>query len=158
MHFPVIGECLGWRTTDFEELYGDLGQWTMTKELAQEVSGFIYRVTVRVDEYQNQYWICLDREQTGPWAPDCYNFEILPISTQFPILFGRHYDDMKHLSCSPNFPRASYLDEHTLMYEYSILKFRAWLPNLWTGVARGDLVMIPTLLLFKCIFLCYHAN
>ena len=26
MHFPVIGECLGWRTTDFEELYGDLGQ------------------------------------------------------------------------------------------------------------------------------------
>ena len=48
MHFPVIGECLGWRTTDFEELYGDLGQWTMTKELAREVSGFffIYRVTV----------------------------------------------------------------------------------------------------------------
>ena len=40
MHFPVIGECLGWRTTDFEELYGDLGQWTMTKELAREVSGF----------------------------------------------------------------------------------------------------------------------
>ena len=24
MYFPVIGECLGWRTTDFEELYGDL--------------------------------------------------------------------------------------------------------------------------------------
>ena len=22
----VIGESLGWRTTDFEELYGDLGQ------------------------------------------------------------------------------------------------------------------------------------
>ena len=40
MHFPVIGECLGWRTTDFEELYGDLGQWSMTKELAREVSGF----------------------------------------------------------------------------------------------------------------------
>ena len=40
MHFPVIGECLGWRTTDFEELYGDLGQWTMTKELAREVSCF----------------------------------------------------------------------------------------------------------------------
>ena len=40
MLFPVIGECLGWRTTDFEELYGDLGQWTMTKELAREVSGF----------------------------------------------------------------------------------------------------------------------
>ena len=40
MHFPIIGECLGWRTTDFEELYGDLGQWTMTKELAREVSGF----------------------------------------------------------------------------------------------------------------------
>ena len=40
MHFPVIGECLGWRTTDYEELYGDLGQWTMTKELAREVSGF----------------------------------------------------------------------------------------------------------------------
>ena len=37
---PVIGECLGWRTTDFVELYGDLGQWTMTKELAREVSGF----------------------------------------------------------------------------------------------------------------------
>ena len=29
-----------WRTTDFEELYGDLGQWTMRKELAREVSGF----------------------------------------------------------------------------------------------------------------------
>ena len=58
MHFPVIGECLGWRTTDCEELYGDLsdlGQRIMTKELAREVSGFIYRVTVRVDEYQNQY-------------------------------------------------------------------------------------------------------
>ena len=40
MHFPVTGECLGWRTTDFEELYGDLGQWTMTKELAREVSCF----------------------------------------------------------------------------------------------------------------------
>ena len=40
MHFPVIGECLGWRTTDFEELYGDLDQWLMTKELAREVSGF----------------------------------------------------------------------------------------------------------------------
>ena len=40
MHFPVIGECLGWRTTDFEELYGDLGQRSMTKELAREVSGF----------------------------------------------------------------------------------------------------------------------
>ena len=40
LHFPVIGECLGWRTTDFEELYGDLGQWTMTKELAREVSCF----------------------------------------------------------------------------------------------------------------------
>ena len=40
MHFPVIGESLGWRTTDFEELYGDLGQWSMTKELAREVSGF----------------------------------------------------------------------------------------------------------------------
>ena len=26
IHFPVISECLGWRTTDFEELYGDLGQ------------------------------------------------------------------------------------------------------------------------------------
>ena len=39
MHFPAISECLGWRTTDFEELYGDLGQWTMTKELAREVSG-----------------------------------------------------------------------------------------------------------------------
>ena len=26
MHCPVIGESLGWRTTDFEELYGDLGQ------------------------------------------------------------------------------------------------------------------------------------
>ena len=26
MHFPVIGECLGWRTRDFEELYGDFGQ------------------------------------------------------------------------------------------------------------------------------------
>ena len=40
IHFPVISECLGWRTTDFEELYGDLGQWSMTKELAREVSGF----------------------------------------------------------------------------------------------------------------------
>ena len=49
MHFPVIGECLGWRTTDFEELYGDLGQWTMTKELAREVV-FIYRVTEWFDE------------------------------------------------------------------------------------------------------------
>ena len=49
MHFPVIGECLGWRTTDFEEPYGDLGQWTMTKELAREVV-FIYRVTERFDE------------------------------------------------------------------------------------------------------------
>ena len=41
--------------------------------------------------WQNQYWICLDREQTGPWAPDCYSLEILQISIQFPILFGRHY-------------------------------------------------------------------
>ena len=40
MHFPVIGECLGWRTTDCEELYGDLGQRIMTKELARDVSGF----------------------------------------------------------------------------------------------------------------------
>ena len=40
MHFPVIGECLGWRTTDFEELYGDLSQCSMTKELARKVSGF----------------------------------------------------------------------------------------------------------------------
>ena len=40
MHFPVIGECLGWRTKGFEELYGDQGQWSMTKELAREVSGF----------------------------------------------------------------------------------------------------------------------
>ena len=45
----IVGECLGWRTTDFEELYGDLGQWTMTKELAREVKVFIYRDTVRVD-------------------------------------------------------------------------------------------------------------
>ena len=41
--------------------------------------------------WQNQYWICLDREQTGPWAPDCYILEILQISIQFLILFGRHY-------------------------------------------------------------------
>ena len=40
MHFPVIGECLGWRTKGFEELCGDQGQWSMTKELAREVSGF----------------------------------------------------------------------------------------------------------------------
>ena len=26
MHFAVIDECLGWRTTDFEEMYGGLGQ------------------------------------------------------------------------------------------------------------------------------------
>ena len=26
MHFLVIGECLGWRTTDFDELYGDLDE------------------------------------------------------------------------------------------------------------------------------------
>jgi len=40
MHFPVIGECLGWKTTDFEDLSGDFGQLSMTKELAREVSGF----------------------------------------------------------------------------------------------------------------------
>ena len=26
MYFPVVGECLGWRTTDFEVLYGDQGE------------------------------------------------------------------------------------------------------------------------------------
>ena len=40
---------MGWRTTDFEELYGDLGECTMKEELAREVSGFIYRVTVKFD-------------------------------------------------------------------------------------------------------------
>ena len=70
MHFPAISECLGWRTTDFEELYGDLGQWTMTKELAREVSGFYLSSPCEV------WWICLDREQTGPRAPDCYILEI----------------------------------------------------------------------------------
>ena len=51
MHFPVIGECLGWRTRDFEELYGDLGQWTMAKELAREVSGFY------LSSYCEVWWI-----------------------------------------------------------------------------------------------------
>ena len=36
-------------------------------------------------------WICLDRERTRPWAPDCYILEIVQISLQFLILFERHY-------------------------------------------------------------------
>ena len=51
MHFPVIYECLGWRTTDFEELYGGLGQQTMKKKnWLGKLVVFIYRVTVRFDE------------------------------------------------------------------------------------------------------------
>ena len=35
----------------------------------------------------------------------------------FYILFFSKIAPLTHLSCSPNFPRASYLDERTLTYE-----------------------------------------
>ena len=33
-------------------------------------------------------------------------------------------DTLTHLSCSPNFPRASYLDERTLTYEPIVVESR----------------------------------
>ena len=41
MHFPVIVECLVWRTMDFKAMYGDFGRWLVD---------FIYRVNTRLEK------------------------------------------------------------------------------------------------------------
>ena len=41
----------------------------------------------------------------------------LESTQQARVALGYASTTVMHLSCSPNFPRASYLDERTLMYE-----------------------------------------
>ena len=52
---------------------------------------FIYRVNTGLEKHRNQYRICIDREQSGPWAPDCYILQSLHIPYIVILsLFGRH--------------------------------------------------------------------
>ena len=45
-----------------------------------------------------------------------------------------------------------------ILLQYSILKLCLVAKPVKRNEAKGDLVMIQTLLLFKCKSLCYHAN
>ena len=77
--------------------------------------------------WQNQYWICLDREQTGPWAPVSYILEILQISIQFLILFRRHYGrnaQARPPSCPIFLPKIS-------LMSVSGLHLKTWIMDMW---------------------------
>ena len=77
--------------TNLEELYGDLGQWTMTKELAREVSGLY------LSSHCEVWWIAesvlnMSRLRAeGTMSSWLLYFRNLQSSIQFLISFGRHY-------------------------------------------------------------------